>query len=77
MMTIFILLLFLAIAVLSVFRNLLYTVVNAVALFINRIFGRSGDSVKTQPDKRSDTPRRNKHYDDSEGEYVDYEEVRK
>lgn len=71
-------LLFILVAVLTFARDLLVTILNAVIVFFRKITGRYKDEdpqVHQTVRKRSRS--RNKVLSDSDGEYVDFEEVKK
>lgn len=83
LITIVAILLFAAIALLSIFRSLLYGVLNVIASFFESIFHRGksdsgkydGNNTKTRIHTKA--TRKEKIFTESDGEYVDYEEVRK
>ncbi len=84
LITIVAILLFVVIALLSIFRSLLYGVLNVIASFFESIFhsGRSGSGTSggnnTGKTRIHTKPaRKEKIFTESDGEYVDYEEVRK
>ena len=78
LIAIFSILLLALIIVLSVFRTLLFTVLDCVAGFIDRVFHRNGGSPRSSSRTRIHTaaPEKKRIFSDKDGEYVDYEEVR-
>lgn len=81
-MLIFLIFLFFIIIALMVFRGIFFTVLNVVASTIDRIFHRKGKrdaSDRTTGKTRIHTrpaQKNGKIFDSSDGEYVDYEEVK-
>lgn len=72
--------LFLAlIIVLSIFRSLLYGILNSIAGFVDKLFHRKGRASGNADGKtriHTPAPEKKRFFSDDVGEYVDYEEVR-
>lgn len=76
---IIIILLFVLLAILTFARNLLATFLNAIVRFFRRLVGRGQEQEKTEGRQtvRKRTRAKKKVLSDSDGEYVDFEEVKK
>lgn len=76
---IIIVLLFVLLAVLTFARDLLATFLNAIVVFFRRLVGRGKEQNNTEGRQtvRKHTRSRKKVLSDSDGEYVDFEEVKK
>lgn len=73
-----IILLFVLLAVLTFARNLLATFLNAIVRFFRRLVGRDQkQDNEGQQTVRKRTRAKKKVLSDSDGEYVDFEEVKK
>ncbi len=84
LITIIAIILFVAIALLSIFKSLLYGVLNVIASFFESIFhrGKSGNGTSDSNNSgktriHTKAAKKEKIFTESDGEYVDYEEVRK
>lgn len=64
--------LFVIVAILTFFRNVLLAMIAGVI----GIFRRNKKDTSNEPKVRRSTKRKKKIYADNEGEYVDYEEVK-
>lgn len=80
MLFLFFIFILITIAVLATFRNLLYSILNGIVLLYERIFHRKHRSQPREENGRTkvkgSSSSKKKIIPDSEGEYVDYEEVR-
>lgn len=76
---IIIVLLFVLLAVLTFARDLLATFLNAIVGFFRRLVGRGQEQEKTEGRQtvRKRTRSKKKVLSDSDGEYVDFEEIKK
>ena len=73
-----IILLFVLLAVLTFARDLLATFLNAIVRFFRRLVGRDQkQDIEGQQTVRKRTRAKKKVLSDSDGEYVDFEEVKK
>lgn len=74
-----IILLFVLLAILTFARNLLATFLNAIVRFFRKLVGRGQEQEKTEGRQtvRNRTRSKKKVLSDSDGEYVDFEEVKK
>lgn len=74
LITIFVVSFFVILAILTFFRNVLLAVLSTVL----SLFRRKGkNSAQSEPKIRHNMKRKKKIFDDNEGEYVEYEEVKK
>lgn len=70
-------LLFVLLAVLTFARDLLATFLNAVVGFFRRLTGRPQQDTDTHQTIRKRTRNKKKVLSDSDGEYVDFEEIKR
>lgn len=79
LIAIFSILLLILIIVFSIFRTLLYTILNFIAATIDRLFHINGGNKRNgdcQTRVHTPAPSKKRIFSDKDGEYVDYEEIR-
>lgn len=74
LITIFVVSFFVILAILTFFRNVLLAVLSTVLSLFRR---KDKNSAQSEPKIRHNMKRKKKIFDENEGEYVEYEEVKK